>query len=583
MPEDRFAWKSEEEGWEEEPLPGATAVARPRRRYFLILLLLVVVGTAGLLLYRQLQQQVTAVTTSTTDEVLAAHRLLFQAAQSGDADLFVSLLSTADPYWAETQQTMFDYDLVLNRAPLGLWLAPTSIMTDVQVTLSPDLTRAEVTDLVSYQIEPTPGVTQTVWLSRTAVYVHTNGRWLLSPLPAGQDFWGKWITMKGEYLSLVFAERDAALGQRLALELDDIVQRLCADTAVSCPSTFRFQLRLARDTPALLRLRESYAQLNVGSNRSHYLHLDLPAPTLLGRPVDEAGYVALRQAYANWVAAVMVFHMETDRLTVYGPLPAPLAAMGLQWPPPLGYMPQTATASASSLPAQDVLVLCSPTSDETELWRYDPQQETWTMEQPFTGTAVYILQAMPFFDETILLDVREVVDGLTHYRSYLWQQGQLQLVADLQNLYLTLTWYMPELTGNGRYLPIYRYGDGGGELERDRLHIFDLQNCTDTGCAPVAVDGATYFSPNGRFRIVMPFDAQWPSSLTLVDAAGHSLLTFDAGWSPLWLDETTFVYVRSLDNVGEFIVGQEPIQLVAVELITATAGLSATTTVLATS
>ncbi|MCA9978394.1 MAG: hypothetical protein KC413_21690, partial [Anaerolineales bacterium] len=146
----------------------------------------------------------------------------------------------------------------------------------------------------------------------------------------------------------------------------------------------------------------------------------------------------------------------------------------------------------------------------------------------------------------------------------------MQLVADLQNLYLTLTWYMPELTGNGRYLPIYRYGDGGGELERDRLHIFDLQNCTDTGCAPVAVDGATYFSPNGRFRIVMPFDAQWPSTLTLVDAAGHSLLTFDAGWSPLWLDETTFVYVRSLDNVGEFIVGQEPIQLVAVELITAT-------------
>lgn len=568
MSDDKFAWRTEEDGWEDLPPEAETAVTPASRfRWLLGFALLILLGLGGIFSYWQLHKQVTAVATTTRDDVIAVHRLLMEAEQTQDAELFASLLSPTDTFWYSTQQAMLDLGLVLDRAPMSLWADPTGTAADVQVTLSPDLTHAEVTDLYPFIVETTPGITQTITLSRTAVYTRDGNRWLLAPFPTDTAYWGKWITVYDAHLRLTFTERDAALGYRLAPQLDELVRQLCQNTAVSCPSNFRLQLRLSHDTAILLQLREIYSSFSLP------IQMDLPTPTLVGRPVDDASYEALWRGYASLVTAVII--NRRDSYTDYDAV-ASMTEWGISLPPPLGYKPQTAVSTPPiPLPDQDVQLLCAAPSNQStryKLWRYDLAEDTWT-DVPPPAENTTVSQMLPWFDDTgVLLSMSQMVSGQERYRTIYWQQDTMHILIDSVHPYTVLAGLNEAVASVGHhYLPIYEYGQEEDAV--GRIRIFDLQDCTANGCAAVDVTGMTYWSPDGRFSLIM-HSGQWPSRLLLGDDRAQKLTDVGEGWSPVWLDADTFAYVRLAQPVSAPNVMQQPVELVVVDVLTSTQTLS---------
>ncbi|MCZ7669469.1 MAG: hypothetical protein M5U34_20970 [Chloroflexi bacterium] len=127
-------------------------------------------------------------------------------------------------------------------------------------------------------------------LTQTAVYRRGERSWLLAP-PLS-DFWGEWVINKGERLTLIYPQRDAAIAERLAVDLEEVVAQICEQPGFPpCTDSLKIALRL--DT--------SPASLAQGVDRRSLFdkqaYLNLPAPTLFGLPQNEAGYEALLRAY----------------------------------------------------------------------------------------------------------------------------------------------------------------------------------------------------------------------------------------------------------------------------------------------
>jgi hypothetical protein len=296
---DNFEWKTEEEGqWEEELAPGTTPPSRrrlPWRNMFIVLLLL---GGISAVIRSQISQQVTAATTDVKAEVIAAHNFLQHTAAQQDVDLLKGIISGHEPAWAEAQKELVAEGWFAAPPFLG-WTAvspPIATTENVTITLSPDLRAAELQITNTYQAVNSEGVTETVKLLQTAVYRQGSDRWLLAPPAAA--FWGDQLTQRGNYITLTYPQRDETIAQELLPALDALVDPICHDLA--CPDRYRLQLRLDTNVQSLLRHGDPQTNLLVGTT------LVLPAPSLLGWPIDEAGYEALYRAYGAQVGAAVI-------------------------------------------------------------------------------------------------------------------------------------------------------------------------------------------------------------------------------------------------------------------------------------
>ncbi|HEX6385030.1 MAG TPA: hypothetical protein VF177_10200, partial [Anaerolineae bacterium] len=170
---------------------------------------------------------------------------------------------------------------------------------DITITFSADLTAAEVTWLESFAVSAAEQVTQSVMLQQMAIYRHGARSWLLSP--PEREFWGEWEQVEGAYTTLVYPGRDEQIARRLVHDLDAIIVRVCRQLeGVTCPAGLRLRLRLSTDAESLLAVQD--AEQMIMSGRS----LSLPAPTLAGLPLDEAGYQALVRGYAVHVVSALI-------------------------------------------------------------------------------------------------------------------------------------------------------------------------------------------------------------------------------------------------------------------------------------
>ena len=123
---------------------------------------------------------------------------------------------------------------------------------------------------------------------------YEDGRWLLAPPPA--EFWGRPVINRGPRLTLIYPERDEEIGGRLAVYLEQLVSQLCAPAAgLGCPADWQLEIELATEPAALL-----------GVVLRNGREMKLPAPSLVGAPLDEAGYTALRRAYGTALATGLV-------------------------------------------------------------------------------------------------------------------------------------------------------------------------------------------------------------------------------------------------------------------------------------
>ena len=326
----KFNWQAEDDVvWEELPADEKTAASsRKRRRWpFLLLALLLLAGVTFIFL-RQINRQVADNSEARRVDIASSHNLLLVADAEKDAELFISLLSGRDSGWTAAQNELFQAGLLLDRAPLGLSAAPGEQIplaaqdNALNITFSPDLMGAEMVTEQPYTINVGHGLTETVTLQETAVYRLGRERWLLAPPEA--DFWGPRESQQGARLRVSYPERDAELAARLLPDLERKLDEMCRMLADSgeapvgyCPSDRPVEIQFSTDPASLTATTQPQAATLTNNS----LRVTLPAPTLVGLPLDEAGYQALFRGYASQMVTAIVTQIIgyscCDRLPFY--------------------------------------------------------------------------------------------------------------------------------------------------------------------------------------------------------------------------------------------------------------------------
>jgi len=309
----QFDWHTEDDAyWREPPPPPKRPDQEPRRRpwpiiFFIVLALLV----AGGVVYRQVKLQVESATSTVQADVLSTHNLVQTAVNRRDLELFRSQLSGRDPDWTSAEEAVMGSGLMAGRDFWG-WrlpdplpdqnLTPNDLATAfATLKLSPDLNEAELQYPQSYVLTPSPGITEVITLTQTAVYRRGSQRWLLSP--PDEAFWGGWVTNEGDTLKLIYPERDAVVAERLAADLEALLHEICtAWENLPCPTDLHVTLRLS-DSPESLLTAPGGAFPEAGQS------LTVPTPTLLGLPRDEAGYQAVYRAYGGQLATAVIANL----------------------------------------------------------------------------------------------------------------------------------------------------------------------------------------------------------------------------------------------------------------------------------
>ena len=309
----QFNWQQDADDQWEKPVVYTPEPKnpRPRRRWGLILILLLLLGSVAWLLTRQANQRVEETTTAVAGDILSSHNLLIQAAYNNDNDLFIALLSGRDKKWTASQQTLLSKRLFLNRPSFALYAAlPESPDSDaiednlslISLDLAPDLLAAELVTQLPYTFTLPDGTIQNTILQQTAVYRLGSQRWLYAP--PEEDFWGDTRHYEQNRLITVYPQRDEEIAQRLTVDLAQTLNRICTQLAnINCPDDLTINLVLSTDPNTLSDLTDPQILWQSGSRAV------LPTPSLVGLPIDEAGYQALKQGYTVQLATAVISHL----------------------------------------------------------------------------------------------------------------------------------------------------------------------------------------------------------------------------------------------------------------------------------
>ncbi|HEX6385344.1 MAG TPA: hypothetical protein VF177_11790, partial [Anaerolineae bacterium] len=115
------------------------------------------------------------------------------------------------------------------------------------------------------------------------------------------EFWGETRHSQGRILTLIYPQRDEMIARRLALDIDAKLMEMCAALAeLECLEDLRVSSALTTDPGSLNEATLANTLVRAGET------LELPAPTLVGTPVDEAAYQALYRGYATHVVAAAI-------------------------------------------------------------------------------------------------------------------------------------------------------------------------------------------------------------------------------------------------------------------------------------
>ncbi len=298
-----FDWQTEEDDkWDAEPFSPPSP--RPPRRFPWQMAVMIVglLMLAGGVLYWQVGQRVAVANDAAEADVLSTYNLVNRVVAAQDVDLLSPLLSGRDMSWARDQEGLVVEGFFYDRAALGLTaVAPPPVLAieaerPYTLTLSPNLDAAELTFTQPYLAEVTG---EEVLLAHTAVYRLGRERWLLAPPES--EFWGEWQTTETGGITFIYPERDAEMAERLAQDLAANLEKICrSEVDFTCPPLSDLQMRFETGPASLQRVTdptEIYAR---------NLQLKAPAPTLVGLPLDEAGYEALLTGYTRLLAAAVI-------------------------------------------------------------------------------------------------------------------------------------------------------------------------------------------------------------------------------------------------------------------------------------
>ncbi len=486
--------------WETDDKPAAIPAQTRRKfslsrrqRWFLwiAVALLLMFGLAGWLLWQRQEMRRQRV----EQDVLASFQIWRQAVNQADGELFAYLLSREDADWQRTQKLLFNSGKLLNRAPFGLKWVQTAVPNPI-LTIAPDWQSVELQFEQDYEAGTDLDALKAVRLRQTAVYQYRDERWLQSAPPAG--FWGATQNIAGDRLTLLFPERDAELAQQLWQDLEKELQQVCdqitATGGRACDEHDHLQVELVTGSEKLAEVSDLHTPLFNGRA------LLLPAPTLVGVPMDESSYYAFLKGYAGRVVELFETNLSA---------PAPL-------------------------PEQAVYSLClTYPGDGATMQRYDPFQNKWSTMLPERNFR--FLDALPD-DSALVLHETPSSQEPNRLRLSLFTPAQETLLVDDN----THQW-QPRPVGWAQATSRPRLLLQGADLVQATTFYrwLDLRACSQSGCAVEDLAGFAAWSPDGVHMLLVQ-----ESQLFLGNADGENLELVGTGFNPFWVDEKTYAYAR---------------------------------------
>ena len=366
-----FDWRTDEEGWDEAaPEPARAGRERPRRArsFFWQRVLLFTLFTALALApvgYRLADVRVQRAATEAEAGVVAAHRLLVQGANRGDAELVGQLLARDARSWRRAQLAAISEHGLFGRP--GLTLLQETQPTP-EIVLAPDLRSAVVSVTLPYGIgalQQSGMAAAPIRLRQSLTYERRGTRWRVA-----QPEMGPWVTTERGRFALVYPEQEQVLAQRLAEDLSREAESMCAWLG-GCPDDLRLVLHLF-PYPALA-VRQAY--------ETETIFVSAGSPLALGQPLRDDDYQGLLDYYRLAFAEGLVEHLYRQQWPgaeryVTAVRNRLLVEVGLQrWTPsPLGE-----PSPAIPLPDQHILALCvEPRHRAATLYRHDLDSGRWT-------------------------------------------------------------------------------------------------------------------------------------------------------------------------------------------------------------
>jgi hypothetical protein len=329
----QYEWHKGQDAWDEVVVSGRVQDPPVPGRWRGVLVVIVIIGLIGASVFWFLNRRTGTNTAAVEQDILATNSLIFQAIMAGDGELLRSNLSGRDPDWVAVHELALSRGLIYDRPFWGLQFQPSlPDESQIEVVLNPEWNTAELVMPLDYVYEAADGLTTTVQLEQTLLYRRSRERWLLAP--ADNNFWGERLLFEGRYLAIDYPARDGQIVERLAADLDGLVGEICRTIeGKGCTADFQLEFRLYTRSPHILAITPRINLLPCVEGDP-----ELPTPTLVGLPVDEAGYEGLLHGYRSEIAAFTLAHMisapncDPSRLKI-AMLDYRLSEMGFQkWP-----------------------------------------------------------------------------------------------------------------------------------------------------------------------------------------------------------------------------------------------------------
>lgn len=489
-----YSWETDEEGEWELTSPTPTAPGRNPRRMFFVLLVLVVVTIA--LISNLFERRLAAREAIVRQNVIAAHRTWEQAVARQDLELFSSLISRSDADWYQSQRRLLMSGRVIDRGQFDLTLTP-AFVDQFEVVLDSNWRQAELRFPQQYVVGD-GDEKQSIILDQTYVYHIRGSRWqVASP---SVTFWGDTRTREFGSLLVTYAERDAAVVEKMAGDLAGEIDRLCAQHSEvrECSTDGGIPIVFETDPESLLALGDPDTPVLQGRT---FL---LPTPTLVGLPIDDEGYKALYDGYTGRI-------VRTLRNDLALPVP---------------------------LPDQELAVLCFPSYEEgLSLFSYQPRSDTWTQQsEPKRFSSIQALRD----DSAVVLRAGFPGVEIAHLELVLkrggeevslFKEGTTELSARLDGI--------PIRPQNDSLLLSSVQGSTGLTSYR----LLPLESCNDGACDVRPLDGFPLWSPRGDRSLVLV-----GSELYVGDEEGVPNRYVGRAFSPFWMTDDEFGYVRLRGN-----------------------------------
>lgn len=455
-------------------------------------------------------------------EVLGSHRLIRQAEQEKDRELLTNLISGRSRSWVSAQSELFQSDLWFDRPTLLLTKEDDEIRSSPPptITLASDLNTATVETIIPYRAGHDA---RPINLVRTEIFRRGANGWLLAPLDTPE--WRSSARFNSPVLEATFPLADREIGERLTVDLSQTLIHLCEQSfELDCDLLDTpFSINFSVDPQALLDLEIQLAEPHIGQ-------IDrLPAPTLVGRPIDENGYETLLEGYASILFSGWLLEQEEAVWDGDPWMAAAAAHIRLNQ-----MLPTTSVEGSLNRPIvraaeQDIALLCLEPAG-VDLVRLSGKNELYErLSSGFTASNIHVDQA----------DERLMIQGIgpDFGRAKIWP-------LDVQDFPVDLDLSLQEgdklsLKDHPRGTAILLQTMDNRQNPELILLLCGVRSCrTSFESLPAQV----FWSPDGRQTVTTGPD------IFLGDQRGEPIRFIGEGYTPHWVDPDTVRYVGPYAN-----------------------------------